>query len=74
MEIESTEANKEKINSRGQVGIKVMIKNPDTRKFFLLRRNPTKYPEAVNQWTIPGGRQKNKDKTIKDVAIREVYE
>lgn len=58
-----------------QVGVKVLIKDPDTDKFLLIRRNPEKYPEAAGLWTIPGGRwEHDKDRHIKDVAYRETLE
>ena len=38
-----------------QVGVKVLLKNPE-RKYLLLRRSAEKYPEAARQWDIVGGR------------------
>jgi 8-oxo-dGTP diphosphatase len=38
-----------------QVGVKVLLKNPEG-KFLLLRRNPKKYPEVGAKWDIVGGR------------------
>ena len=38
-----------------QVGVKVLLKNPEG-KYLLLRRNPKKYPEVGPKWDIVGGR------------------
>jgi len=38
-----------------QVGVKILLKNPDG-KYLLLRRNPKKYPEVGAKWDLPGGR------------------
>jgi ADP-ribose pyrophosphatase YjhB (NUDIX family) len=38
-----------------QVGVKVLLKNPEG-KYLLLRRNPLKYPEVGPKWDIVGGR------------------
>lgn len=38
-----------------QVGVKAALRNKDGR-FLLVRRSPTKYPEAANRWDIVGGR------------------
>ncbi|OGL66829.1 hypothetical protein A3B21_00820 [Candidatus Uhrbacteria bacterium RIFCSPLOWO2_01_FULL_47_24] len=38
-----------------QVGVKVLLKNPDG-KFLLIRRSSDKYPEVGAKWDIVGGR------------------
>ena len=38
-----------------QVGVKVLLKNPEG-KYLFLRRSPLKYPEAALTWDIVGGR------------------
>jgi ADP-ribose pyrophosphatase YjhB (NUDIX family) len=38
-----------------QVGVKVLLKNPEG-KFLFVRRNPKKYPEIGPKWDIVGGR------------------
>ena len=38
-----------------QVGVKVLLKNPEG-KFLFVRRNPKKYPEVGPKWDIVGGR------------------
>lgn len=38
-----------------QVGVKVLLKNPDG-KFLFVRRSPIKYPEVGPKWDIVGGR------------------
>ena len=38
-----------------QVGVKVLLKNPEGM-FLLVRRNPKKYPEIGPKWDIVGGR------------------
>lgn len=38
-----------------QVGVKVLLKNPDG-KFLLIRRSSDKYQAVQQKWDIPGGR------------------
>ena len=38
-----------------QVGVKVLLRNPEG-KFLFVRRNPKKYPEIGPKWDIVGGR------------------
>lgn len=55
-----------------QVGVKVLLQNADG-KYLLLRRNGEKYPEAADQWDIPGGRI-DPGSTLMDNLKREVEE
>ncbi len=55
-----------------QVGVKVLLKNPEG-KFLLLRRNPKKYPEIGPKWDIVGGRI-DIGSTLLDNLKREVME
>lgn len=54
-----------------QVGVKVLLKNPDG-KYLLMRRNPEKYPET-QKWDIPGGRI-DPETTLLENLAREVME
>jgi 8-oxo-dGTP diphosphatase len=54
-----------------QVGVKVLLKNPDG-KYLLMRRNPAKYPET-QKWDIPGGRI-DPGTTLMENLTREVME
>jgi 8-oxo-dGTP pyrophosphatase MutT (NUDIX family) len=38
-----------------QVGVKILLQNPEG-KFLVLLRNPQTYPDAGETWDIPGGR------------------
>lgn len=38
-----------------QVGVKILLKNKED-KYLVLLRSAEKYPEAGQQWEIPGGR------------------
>ena len=54
-----------------QVGVKVLLKNPEGR-YLIMRRSPIKYPET-QKWDIPGGRIDTGSELIKNL-IREVSE
>ncbi len=55
-----------------QVGVKILLKNREG-KFLLLKRSPGVYPEAANQWDIPGGRI-NPGTPLLDNLKREILE
>jgi 8-oxo-dGTP pyrophosphatase MutT (NUDIX family) len=55
-----------------QVGVKVLLKNPEG-KYLLLRRSAKKYPEAGEQWDMVGGRI-NPGTTLMENLAREVQE
>ena len=55
-----------------QVGVKVLLKNPQG-KYLLLRRNPKKYPEVGPKWDIVGGRI-NPGSGLMENLKREVFE
>lgn len=54
-----------------QVGVKVLLKNPEG-KYLLMHRNPEKYPET-QKWDIPGGRI-DPGTTLMENLAREVME
>src|SRR3990172_3995061 len=66
-ETETLEVRGEKIN----VGAKLLAVNSEG-KYFLLRRNPEKYPETANQWDIPGGRWIKHLEVIPQTLVREL--
>lgn len=55
-----------------QVGVKVLLKNPEG-KFLVMRRSPEKYPESPLRWDIPGGRI-DAGTTLMANLLREVHE
>ena len=54
-----------------QVGVKVLLKNPEG-KYLVMRRSPIKYPES-QKWDIPGGRI-DPGTTLMENLAREVME
>ncbi len=55
-----------------QVGVKVLLKNPDG-KYLLLKRNPDKYKNVKGNWDIIGGRI-NPGTALLENLFREVKE
>src|SRR3989344_4302266 len=55
-----------------QVGVKVLLKNPEG-KYLLVRRNPEKYADVPANWDIVGGRITPGSKLL-DNLKREVKE
>jgi len=55
-----------------QVGVKVLLKNPDG-KYLLLKRNPDKYKNVKGNWDIIGGRI-NPGTALLENLYREVKE
>ncbi len=55
-----------------QVGVKVLLKNPDG-KFLLIRRSIDKYQEVQHKWDIPGGRI-DSGSDLRENLSREVME
>ena len=54
-----------------QVGVKVLLKNPDG-KYLIIKRSPIEYPES-QKWDIPGGRI-NPGSSLSENLAREVFE
>lgn len=57
---------------RLQVGVKIFLAN-NLKKYLLLKRSPTRYPNIKNCWDIPGGRIVP-GTTILENIKREVFE